>query len=639
MISPNPRMLALGLVLALPIARLAAGPTVKQGLELRPIQRDVEYDQPSVNEVKGCTIKSEKLVEGTGWVVRGAANQMLRCFADSNGDNKVDQWRYYYNGIESYRDIDSNFNGKADQYRWLGLSGSRWGMDRNEDGKIDAWISISAEEVSAEIVEALRTRDVERFTRVVLTTDELQHLGIGGYRQERIEKSLATAAMRFEKAARAQRQVTADSRWMHFGAMRPGVMPAGTDGSKNDVMVYENVLAMIETGGKAGQLPIGTMVKVGNKWRVLDIPVGLMDEEAGMEASAYVLQAITSPPPRVGELPEQNPTAAKMQELASKMQEIETSLSTATSAEERTVLFERQARILRSMADLAPNAEEKETWLTQLADTLSTGIQTGSYPGGMALLKKLFADLKKVAPKSNLTAHTAFQIVTAEYTLGLTADDAQPQKVQEKWEAALERLVEEYPTSGVASEAMLQLAITAEFSGDDDASKRWYTGIVKAATKPLLVEKARGALRRFDSVGQTIEVKGQTLQGKAISTTQQQFRGRLVLVHYWATWCEPCKQEMAVISLLFKKYRDRGFIPVGVTLDDQPQAAIEYLRSSKLEQWPMLFDRGGLDGRLALEMGIVTVPTMFLIDPKGKVIDRNVQINELEALIEKTLEN
>ena len=46
-------------------------------------------------------------------------------------------WCYFLDGLEVYRDIDSNFNGKADQYRWFHTAGTRWGTDKNEDGRID----------------------------------------------------------------------------------------------------------------------------------------------------------------------------------------------------------------------------------------------------------------------------------------------------------------------------------------------------------------------------------------------------------------------------------------------------------------------------------------------------------------------
>ncbi len=62
-----------------------------------------------------CTIKAEKVDGQTGWVVRDPHGQILREFVDTNGDNVVDRWSYFKDGIEVYRDIDSNYNGKADQ--------------------------------------------------------------------------------------------------------------------------------------------------------------------------------------------------------------------------------------------------------------------------------------------------------------------------------------------------------------------------------------------------------------------------------------------------------------------------------------------------------------------------------------------
>src|SRR5690606_12489770 len=112
-----------------------------------------------------CTLQAEPVGKFTGWVVRDADGQLLRRFIDTNGDNKVDRWCYYKDGFEVYRDIDSDFNGKADEYRWLGIAGTRHGIDRNENGTVDYWKAISAEEVSAEIVAALREKDAERFQR------------------------------------------------------------------------------------------------------------------------------------------------------------------------------------------------------------------------------------------------------------------------------------------------------------------------------------------------------------------------------------------------------------------------------------------------------------------------------------------
>ena len=84
--------------------------------------------------------------------MRNPQGETLRRFADTNADNTVDQWCYFLDGVEVYRDIDANFNGKADQYRWFHTAGSRWGIDKDENRKIDAWKQISPHEVAEQVV-------------------------------------------------------------------------------------------------------------------------------------------------------------------------------------------------------------------------------------------------------------------------------------------------------------------------------------------------------------------------------------------------------------------------------------------------------------------------------------------------------
>jgi hypothetical protein len=160
----------------------AAQPTVDYALGLVPFQKNVEYDRVAADQVKACTIKMEKEGGLNAWVVRGPRGEVLRSFSDTNGDRVVDRWSYYKDGAEVYRDVDSNHNTKADQARWLGAGGSRWGVDEDENGSIDAWKVISAEEATAEIVEALRTREPAVFTRLLPTNADLQAAGFEAWR-------------------------------------------------------------------------------------------------------------------------------------------------------------------------------------------------------------------------------------------------------------------------------------------------------------------------------------------------------------------------------------------------------------------------------------------------------------------------
>jgi thiol-disulfide isomerase/thioredoxin len=104
-------------------------------------------------------------------------------------------------------------------------------------------------------------------------------------------------------------------------------------------------------------------------------------------------------------------------------------------------------------------------------------------------------------------------------------------------------------------------------------------------------------------------------------------------VHYWATWCEPCKVDIAQIRELQAKYGPKKFVAVGIALDNDKAALAKFLQAKQLG-WPQLHDAGGLDGRLAEELGILTLPTMLLLDAEGKVVDRNLVITELEKKLE-----
>ena len=216
---------------------------------------------------------------------------ILRKFVDTNDDNVVDQWSYYKDGIEVYRDIDSNFNGKADQYRWFHTGGSRWGFDPRETGVIQAWKMISAEEVTAEIVAAIATNDAQRFRRLLLTTNELKSLGLGKSRADGVAQKVGRAAAEFSTMAARQTAITPDTTWLQFSATRPGIVPAGTDQSTKDMRVYENVVAIVESGGKHGQVQIGTLVQVGDAWRVIDMPQPMIDGQADVTANGFFFQA------------------------------------------------------------------------------------------------------------------------------------------------------------------------------------------------------------------------------------------------------------------------------------------------------------------------------------------------------------
>src|ERR1700731_3921213 len=114
----------------------AAAPAVSQILSFRPKQQGVIYSTPTAQEQESCKVELiSGARNGNGWLLRDPRGQPLRRFFDTNGDKRIDVWSYYQDGVEVYREIDSDLNGRVDQYRWLNTGGMKWGVNTREDDK------------------------------------------------------------------------------------------------------------------------------------------------------------------------------------------------------------------------------------------------------------------------------------------------------------------------------------------------------------------------------------------------------------------------------------------------------------------------------------------------------------------------
>ena len=611
----------------------AAKPTVEAALQLTPIQSSVNIEQPSEQQRAKCTIQAETRQQVVGWYVRHPEGRLLRRFLDKNGDNKVDQWCYYQNGIEVYRDIDSDFNGTADQSRWLGTAGTRWGIDRDEDGHIDQWQQISAEEVSQELLLAVKLRDARRFQALVLTSKDLAQLQLGSEKTAELAEGIATVRARFARWAGAQKGVKADSQWVHFSGGIPGLVPARTDGSRKDLVIYDQTLVVVETAGAAVQLNLGTIVRLGQGWKLVDLPVLAGEMETADRAGGRFFQA--SLPRSVAANANTPPgTNAAAQAILVQLEALDRQIAEATTAGQQGRLHGERADLLEKLVASADTPQLRNTWIQQLADTVSAAVQAGQYAGGLQRLQGLAVKLEKAKDLNNL-AYVRFRYLAARYGQDLQKPNADYQKIQAQWTKDLAELVSQFARQADVSEAMLQLAISHEFAGDDDQALHWYTEIVDRFGETDKASKARGAQRRLQSVGKVLEFSGKTLEGEQVSL--RDMRGKVVLIHYWASWCQPCKEDLKVIQAAYRKHARAGFAPLGINLDHDRQAAARQLQASSLA-WTQLHEAGGLDSRLANQLGVMTLPTMLLIDQQGKVVSRNLHASDLAKELARLLD-
>ena len=305
----------------------------------------------------------------------------------------------------SIRDIDSNFNKKADQHRWLNTAGTRWGIDTNEDGKIDAWKVISAEEATGELVAALAEKDRARFERILLNPKDVKALGLGPAKTDQLQKKLEAAILEFPKLATRQKTINLlrTGYRVSFGGTQPGLVPQGTDDSTADLMAYENVMAMVETDGKALPVTVGTLVHVKDAWRLIRRAASVRGcgSEAGFKPFFYAVQRTNQPEMQA------NKPNDKAQQLMEELRKLGDSAPDSTPEQHA-----KRAELLEQLAQEG-DAEMRTNWYHQLADTLSASVQTGTYPGGLDRLKALQEKLKSRSRDDELAAYVQFRWMTA----------------------------------------------------------------------------------------------------------------------------------------------------------------------------------------------------------------------------------
>ena len=346
----------------------AAAPDAAGALKLQPVQSEVDYDQVSAADARQCKVSDIDHEGWSGWQVSAPDGSLLRRFADTNGDKKIDLWSYYQYGVEVYRDIDGDFDGKADQYRWLGTSGMRWGIDEDEDGTVDRWKQISAEEVSRELVAALRESDPARFAALLISPKEVHSIGLGKAKTKQIAAKASRAAADFGSLAKRQRAVTRDARWVQFAASSPGTIPEGTDGSTQDVTVYENAVAMYESSGKrqsesgnrqsenSGQLMVGTLIQVGKAWRLVELPSLGAEDGAIAQGSGNFFTPGASRATGEGD----SGMGRETQRLVGALEEIDAAFASAKKESEIAKLHERRSDVIEALIAQAGSPTDRE---------------------------------------------------------------------------------------------------------------------------------------------------------------------------------------------------------------------------------------------------------------------------------------
>jgi len=125
------------------------------------------------------------------------------------------------------------------------------------------------------------------------------------------------------------------------------------------------------------------------------------------------------------------------------------------------------------------------------------------------------------------------------------------------------------------------------------------------------------------------------LDGQALSVAH--FKGKVLLLDFWASWCQPCQEELPGIVALYKKFHSQGLEIVGVSQDSDRTALVSFLKQKPELVWSQIIDGENGDEVLASKYNVEGIPNNLLIGVDGRLLGRDLHGAELESALTAAL--
>ena len=156
---------------------------------------------------------------------------------------------------------------------------------------------------------------------------------------------------------------------------------------------------------------------------------------------------------------------------------------------------------------------------------------------------------------------------------------------------------------------------------------------------PAVAEMAKGELAKEKLVAalkvKPLDLKFTSVDGRPVDLAS--FRGKVVLIDFWATWCGPCREEMPNVVAAYAKLHGQGFEILGISLDEDKDKLVAFTQANQMP-WPQYFDGKMWDNTISSKYGIESIPDMWLLGKDGLLKTTAVQKDvaaQVEALLKE----
>jgi thiol-disulfide isomerase/thioredoxin len=204
-------------------------------------------------------------------------------------------------------------------------------------------------------------------------------------------------------------------------------------------------------------------------------------------------------------------------------------------------------------------------------------------------------------------------------------------------------LSEQKKPDRVAANLAINAAMAAEGSADTQQAIQTYEDFGKLLAKSDdknisgMGAMMQGAARRLGLVGKEMTLEGTTVEGKPFDWSK--YKGKVVLIDFFATWCGPCRAEVPNVEKNYEAYHQKGFDVVTISVDQDRKALDDYLEQNK-HPWTVLHDSAearGTDKSMSTYYGIIGIPQLILVGKDGKVVSLEARGPQLGKELEKLL--